>query len=474
MQKIVPRDYQAYAINEGLKYFRDKKDKKNKIISASCGSGKSIIIASIANSLDNCIILQPSRELLSQNYAKFVAFGGEATIYSASVGKKVMSPKCFCTIGSIKNLAPEFKLIGIKHIIIDECHIFANKDTGMLKNFIKQLGSGVKILGLTATPYKSVVVSGETLYDNYSEIRLLNRMSPKLFSDILVNIPNWYISENNYWKKLRYESKDVDSKLLKLNSTGSNYTEDSLKLWYNFNDLDKQIIVEVQNQIKLGKKTILIFVPNVENATRLQQFIPNSAVITADTKDKDRTNIIQKFINKEPNEVQILLNVGTLTTGFDAPHLDLIVNSRPSNSLSLWLQICGRLVRKSDIVEEGLLIDFTQNLIKFGKIEEIDLEYVEQAGGWLLTKRDGQILNNVRLDVKFDKIFKHQIVAGMVPKQGVIELMPFGKFLNMPMNSVEIDTEYLHFCIKNMKFSGMMGKMHKTTVQNELLRRKQL
>ena len=472
MPQIIPRDYQEYAINEGLKYFRDKKENKNKIISASCGSGKSIIIASIANSLDNVIVFQPSRELLSQNYAKYVAFGGKATIYSASVGQKNLSIKTFVTIGSVKNLASEFRKLGIQHIILDECHNFSTKDTGMFKNFIKQLGSGVKILGLTATPYKSVVVSGETLYDNYSEIRLLNRMSPRLFSDILVNIPNWYISENNYWKKLKYESKDVDSKMLKLNSTGSNYTDESLACWYQFNDLDKQIILEVENQIKLGKKTILIFVPNVENATSLQQFIPNSAVITANTKDKERTDIIQKFINKKPDVVQILLNVGTLTTGFDAPHLDLIISARATNSLSLYLQILGRLVRKSDIVEEGLFVDFTQNLIKFGKIEDIDLEFVDNQ--WMLCKKDGQVLNNVRLDSKFDKIYKHQIVAGLMPKQGAIELMPFGKFLNMPMNSVEIDTDYLQFCIKNMKFNGMMGKINKTTVQNELLRRNKL
>jgi DNA repair protein RadD len=474
MTQIVPRDYQEFAINEGINFFKDKKDKKNRIISAPCGSGKSIIIAGIVNQLDNTIVLQPSKELLIQNYAKFTQFGGNATIFSASVKEKNMSNTCFATIGSIKNLAKEFKEIGITNIILDECHVFANKDTGMFKTFVKQLGTGVKILGLTATPYKSVVVSGESLYDNYSEIRLLNRMSPKMFSDVLVNITNKYIYENNYWKKLEYQSKQVDSNLLKLNSTGADYTEESLKLWYNFNDLDRQIIKEVETQITLGKRTILIFVPNVQIATNLQKFISNSEVVSSQTKYKDRTRIVTEFLNKPKDEVKILLNFGTLTTGFDAPHLDLILNCRATNSLSLWSQIVGRLVRKSDYVETGTFIDFTENLKKFGKIEDIDLAWVD-GEGWLLMKTsDGQILNNVRLDSRFDKVYKHQIVKGCVPKQSQISLMPFGKYKDLPINSEKIDTDYLQFCLKNVKFNGIFGKINKTIIENELIRRNKI
>lgn len=39
------------------------------------------------------------------------------------------------------------------------------------------------------------------------------------------------------------------------------------------------------------------------------------------------------------------MNVAVLTTGFDAPHVDLIAILRPTESVSLYQQIVGRGLR---------------------------------------------------------------------------------------------------------------------------------
>lgn len=468
------RDYQEYAVNKGIEYFNDKKEKKNKIIASPCGSGKSILCGAIANALENCLIFQPSKELLEQNYSKFLQFGGNATIYSASAKQKVLSKKCFATIGSVKNLGKEFREIGIRNVIMDECHLFSDKDSGIFKKFISELGEGVKILGLTATPFKMKVVSGDTVYDNYSEIRLLTRMRPKLFNDFLINIPNSYIHSENYWKKMKYISKSVSTTELKLNTTGSDYTEESLSIWYNFNEISKHIINELEIQLKNNKTSILVFVPNVQNAIDLQKLCKNSNVITAQTKSKEREQILKNFVEKPVNEPQILFSVATLLVGFDAPNIDCLICARATNSLGIWLQMLGRAVRKSEFVEKSFIIDFTENLKKFGKIEEIDIRYIEGYGWALCKNSDGQMLNNVRLDDKFQKVYSHQLVKGIMPKQSEIVLMPLGEFEGSPINSEKISTNYLQFCLKNVKFGGMLGKIKKTIIENELLRRKNL
>jgi DNA repair protein RadD len=60
------------------------------------------------NSNDKMIVLQPSKELLEQNYLKYCTlcgdFGTNAGIYSASFGRKEIAPITYATIGSIKNL----------------------------------------------------------------------------------------------------------------------------------------------------------------------------------------------------------------------------------------------------------------------------------------------------------------------------------------------------------------------------------
>lgn len=80
------------------------------------------------NSNDNMIVLQPSKELLEQNYLKYCSLCGDfalnAGIYSASFGRKDIAQITYATIGSIKNLGAKFKALGFTKMLIDEAHLY--------------------------------------------------------------------------------------------------------------------------------------------------------------------------------------------------------------------------------------------------------------------------------------------------------------------------------------------------------------
>ena len=60
-------------------------------------------------------------------------------------------------------------------------------------------------------------------------------------------------------------------------------------------------------------------------------------------------------------EIKFLVNVSVLTTGFDAPHVDVIAILRPTQSISLFQQIVGRGLRLSPGKKDCLVLDYTNN-----------------------------------------------------------------------------------------------------------------
>lgn len=113
------REIQKAPVDKGINFFKLEKP-KNSLIVAPTAFGKSLVIANIANALpDKTLVLQPSKELLEQNYNKLKILGGEASIFSASVGIKEYGQITYATIGSIKSLGSEFKKLGYRNMIVD-------------------------------------------------------------------------------------------------------------------------------------------------------------------------------------------------------------------------------------------------------------------------------------------------------------------------------------------------------------------
>jgi len=112
---IILRSNQNVPINKAIEFFKQKNPNPSLIVLPTAW-GKSILTAFVANSIEEpLLIIQPSKELLEQNYNKYVHLCDEvflnAGIYSASFGKKQISKITYATIGSIKNNGQKFREI---------------------------------------------------------------------------------------------------------------------------------------------------------------------------------------------------------------------------------------------------------------------------------------------------------------------------------------------------------------------------
>jgi DNA repair protein RadD len=60
-----------------------------------------------------------------------------------------------------------------------------------------------------------------------------------------------------------------------------------------------------------------------------------------------------------------------LTTGFDAPEIDLLVMLRPTQSPGLFVQMCGRGSRIAPGKSDCLILDFAGNALRHGPVDQI-------------------------------------------------------------------------------------------------------
>lgn len=398
------RPYQEKAVDKAIEFF-ESNDSSKPMLVLPTGSGKSIIIAFITKQLKGqVLVLQPSKELLEQNYKKYHAITENnpelpvATVYSASVGVKQRGEITFATIGSIYKKAELFK--DYKYILIDECHnVPPNNGKGKGKNsrasmyvkFLSELNS--KVIGLTATPYRLKSYQDYFTQKKYSQINLLNRERPSFFNKFLyvVNLKEMY--DGGYLCPVNYIEMKFDGSFLEFNSTGAEYTEESVKKAMTRNKVIDKIPGILDQAFKKEQNSCLVFVKWVSEAQRLASITPFSNYIHALTPKDERAKIIANF---KKGNIKTLFNVSVLTEGFDYPELDTVIIARPTASLTLYTQMIGRGIRNAEGKEKCSVLDMCANLRKFGKIEDIRIEDDEKHG-WVLRNND-KILSGKRID----------------------------------------------------------------------------
>lgn len=377
---FVPRPYQAEAIKAGVEFFECSK-LYNALEILPTGSGKSVVIANIALNLPGeTIVFQPSKEILHQNFQKFSAYGYRAGIYSASAGHKFIEKITFATIGSVIRKKHLFK--NVKHIIVDECHLVNAKD-GMYNDFIRSIPDA-KVLGLTATPYRlASTMEGAML-------RFLTRTNPRIFNKVLYYVQNNVLFDAGHLAKLEYYTFNVvDRSMLSMNSSGTDFSDSSLRAYYRQINMPK-VTADYAVRLLAKRKNLLIFCSLISEAEEVVRQVPGAAIVTGETDQKVRDTLLADF---KAGKVRCVVNVGVLTTGFDYPELEAVLLARSTMSLSLYYQMVGRAMRPHPDKQSAWVVDLGGNYRFFGRIETMTIKQNDK--GLFSIWNNGRQLTNV-------------------------------------------------------------------------------
>lgn len=368
------RDYQKKSHSATMDYLTQKTPKPG-IVVAPTGSGKSILIAKLVQDYsEKVLILCPSQEILSQNYDKFHSIGGTASIYSAALKSKEIGHVTYASIGSIKKLGKFFKSKGVSLLITDEAHLGTSASEGMFKTFLKDLSPKYNI-GFTATPFRLATYTDVMGY-KYSQLNMLNRTRPKLFSNFIHVTQIQELVKKNYWNDYDTETYEFDTNGLFLNSTGAEFNQESLESINKKNNINNKIYIRTKQLMK-ERGSILIFMDNVENCYIMKNALGSMCeVISGTTDKKERLRILKDF---KEGKIKVVCCFMTLVVGFDFPELECVIMGRPTNSLAVFYQIFGRLVRPFE-GKKGLFIDYGGNIKRFGDIRDLSIENYPHDG----------------------------------------------------------------------------------------------
>ena len=125
---------------------------------------------------------------------------------------------------------------------------------------------------------------------------------------------------------------------------------------YSQEDLNKigddaswqKAIVEYTIRALRRHKRVIVFCPSVQSAIKCAAGVRaegfDAATILGETPPPLRRESIEKF-KTISNEAMALFNYGVLTAGFDAPRTSCGILARPTNSLVLYSQMVGRVMR---------------------------------------------------------------------------------------------------------------------------------
>lgn len=384
MTRKTPRWYQDETVDAVITAIQAARN-THPIAAVVTGGGKSLIAAMLVERLiglhpaARIMILAPSQELVSQNAAEAHGFlapalASQIGIYCASLNRKDRQRKI--TFATPQSAWRQIRRFGpIDYIIVDEAHGFRRELKSILKlvDGAREINPVVRFIALTATPFfmkgvKTVPLSQGDLFTakvyDLTTGRNFNRLVREGYIAPIVA------------PTVRFPQIDLDG----VKTSGEDYDEKQLA--EAAMKITEEVVTVGLDNLE-DRQHVMWFGVNVAHATMIRDALAKRGeavtLIYGDLDKGERVEGIREFLQKETRHI---VSVATLTTGFNAPHVDALVIVRATRSQILFRQIVGRGFRPYPGKADCLVLDAGGNFARLGAINA-DLEQGDsRAGLW--------------------------------------------------------------------------------------------
>jgi superfamily II DNA or RNA helicase len=348
-----PRPYQIECVNSLWDYFVNG-GRGNPIAALPTGTGKSVLPPMFMQRAltqfpgQRMIMLTHVKELVEQNYKALLRMWPTAPVGIFSAGldrKEAYAPIVFGSIQSVKNSIRE---IGHRDMLwIDEAHLLSPNDSSMYQQVISELrqtNSYMPVVGLSATPFR--MGQGRLTDKTYDSNG--NEKDP-IFTDLVFDITgvsafNRLIDECYLSPLIPKQTQHVID-VSDVRELNGDYVQSDLADCIKRQNITRLALAEAW-QIAHDRQSWIVFGAGIENCETITGILNEMGVgaccVHSKMKGEDRDAYIQAF---KDGRFRAIVSNNILTTGFDHPQVDCIVDLRPTTSVVLHVQKYGRGTR---------------------------------------------------------------------------------------------------------------------------------
>lgn len=344
------RDYQKDLIKDGGNVLRRK---SSVLLQAGTGLGKTVMATFMVKSAQDrdmtCYFAVHRKLLMDQTAKTFKKVGIDYSYISAKEFYNCYAKTQICTIDTLRTRkekypAPDF-------LFLDECHMAGSKSWKAIVEYYKS--KGTKVIGLSATPTR---LDGKGLGDIFDEMVCGPPMSWA--------IENGFLSDYRAFAPSSYDMSEVKKTM------GDYNKKDMNNIVMNDRKIVGDAIIHYKKHAA-GLRAVA-YCTGIDHSKRTAEEFCASGIaaehIDGTTKPDERRAIIQRYAT---GQTMVLTNAELITTGFDLASqsgidvtIDCCIMLRPTHSLSLHLQMIGRVLRPKDY--PAILLDHAGNLQAHG------------------------------------------------------------------------------------------------------------
>ena len=370
------RPYQSQAIDAVLSHWAEGGD--SPLVESATGTGKALMLVTLTQRLVReydgfkVVIATHVKELVEQSFNELLDIWplAPAGIHSAGLNARATREQIiFAGIQTAWRNAAQFGHVDL--LIVDEAHLIPRKADTMYGKFIaalREINPDMRLVGFTATPYR--LGSGR-----------LDQGDGAMFDKIVFTYGIGDGVRDGYLARLVSKATETGFDLTGVGKSGGEYIEKQLQAAVDKAETTRRAIAEA---VAYGRerRSWLAFCSGVEHAYHVRDEIRRrgwmAETVTGKTPNDERARILKDF---KAGRLRCVTNNSVLTTGFNAPNVDMIMALRPTASASLYVQMMGRGTRIAPGKDNCLVLDFAGLIRTHGPVDCVKPPNESKGGG---------------------------------------------------------------------------------------------